>query len=138
MIHLRVFLSAPLFNESERDFNSKIAKKLRENGFKVWLAQENPFIKEDTREEKNRIYKQDISALKESNILVAILDGISVDTGVAFEVGYADALGKPIIGLKTDYRTFSRMEKVNLILEVPMIKICENVDEVIDSLKKFC
>ena len=96
-----------------------------------------PFIEEGTREEKNRIYKQDISALKASDVLVAILDGVSVDTGVAFEMGYADALGKPIIGLKTDYRAFSRIEEINLILEVPLIKICENVDEVIDLLKKI-
>jgi len=50
---MKVFLAAPLFSELERDFNSKIAKKLRESGFEVWLAQESPFIQEETHEEKN-------------------------------------------------------------------------------------
>lgn len=137
MIQTKVFLAAPLFSESERDFNSRIAKKLRESGFEVWFAQESPFIQEGTHEEKRRIYEGDISALKAYDVVVAVLDGVEVDAGVAYEIGYAKALGKPIIGLKTDYRTFSKMEEINLILEVPLGKICKSIDEVIHSLKKI-
>lgn len=103
---MQIFLAAPLFSESEREFNSRIAKKLRESGLEVWFAQESPFIQEGTYEEKKRIYEGDISALTASDVVVAVLDGIEVDAGVAYEIGYAKALGKPIIGLKTDYRTF--------------------------------
>jgi len=133
---MKVFLSAPLFSESERDYNSKIAKKLRDSGFEVWLAQEAPFITEGSYEEKKRIYEEDISALKASDVVVAILDGVEVDAGVAFEMGFAKALGKPIIGLKTDYRTFSRTEEVNLMLEVPVMNMCKRIDEVISALKR--
>ena len=76
-------------------------------------------------------------ALQASDAVVAVLDGMEVDGGVAFEMGYAKALGKPIVGLKTDYRTFSEKEKVNLMLEVPLIGICKNVDEVIDLLSRI-
>jgi len=76
-------------------------------------------------------------ALKASDAVVAVLDGMEVDAGVAYEMGYAKALGKPIVGLKTDYRTFSEMEDINLMLEVPLIKICKSMDEVIDSLSKI-
>ena len=134
---MKVFLAAPLFSESEREFNSKIAKRLRENGFEVWLAQEAPFIQEGTRKEKKAIYEGDILALKASDAVVAVLDGMEVDAGVAYEMGYAKALGKPVVGLKTDYRTFSEMEEINLMLEVPLIKICKSMDEVIDSLSKI-
>lgn len=133
---MQIFLAAPLFNESEREFNEKVAKDLREAGFDVWMAQEAPFIKEGSHEEKKKIYEKDILALKASDGVVAVLDGVEVDSGVAFEMGFAKALGKPIIGLKTDYRTFSRKEKVNLILEVSMMNICETVDEVISILKR--
>ena len=37
--------------------------------------------------------------------VVAILDGSDVDSGTAAEIGYAAALGKPVIGLRTDIRT---------------------------------
>ena len=134
---MKVFLAAPLFSEAERLFNSKIAKRLRENGFEVWLAQEAPFIQQGTHEEKKTIYEVDISALKTCNAVLAVLDGLEVDAGVAYEMGYAKALGKPIVGLKTDYRTFSGMEEVNLMLEVPLITICRTTDEAINSLGKI-
>ena len=73
-------------------------------------------------------------ALNASDVVVAILDGAEVDAGVAYEMGYAKALEKPIIGLKTDYRTFSGMEEINLMLEVPLIKICKSVDEIIEAM----
>jgi nucleoside 2-deoxyribosyltransferase len=47
-------------------------------------------------------------------VVVAVLDGVDVDAGVSYEVGYAKALGKPIVGLKTDHKTFSGLEEVNL------------------------
>jgi nucleoside 2-deoxyribosyltransferase len=134
VIYTKIFLAAPLFSEAERAFNSNVAKRLRANGFEVWLAQEAPFIQHGTHTEKKVIYDGDISALKTSDVIIAILDGVDVDTGVAFEVGYATALGKPVIGLKTDYRTFSGMEEVNLMLDVSMVKICKSITEVIDSL----
>src|SRR6185312_13858626 len=36
--------------------------------------------------------------------VVAILDGVDVDSGTASEIGFAFALGKRIVGLRTDFR----------------------------------
>jgi len=134
---MKLFLAAPLFNEAERVFNARIAQTLRRFRHKVWLAQEAPFIKKGTLKEKKRIFKGDITALKSSDVVVAILDGMDVESGVAFELGYAHCLGKPIIGLKTDYRTFSKIEEINLMLEVPMLKICGSVDEILTVLNEI-
>ena len=132
---MKVFLAAPLFSEAERDFNSKVAKRLRDKGFQVWLAQESPFIHKGTSKEKEKIYEEDISVLKACDVVVAILDGVEVNSGVAFEMGYAVALGKPVIGLKTDHRAFSKLEHVNLMLEVPLMKLCFTLEEVLTELK---
>jgi len=133
--NLNVFLAAPLFNKSERDFNKRLASRLRLSGFNVWMAQEAPFITHGSPEEKKRIFESDLEALRKSDVVVAVLDGRDVDSGSAFEIGYAYAFSKPIIGLKTDYRTFSRIEEVNLMLEVPLVKLCRSVEEVIDALE---
>ncbi|MEM3465559.1 MAG: nucleoside 2-deoxyribosyltransferase, partial [Candidatus Jordarchaeales archaeon] len=85
--------------------------------------------------EKKFIYELNVSALKNSDVVVAVLDGANVDSGVAFEVGYATALGKQVIGLKTDHRVFSKFEEVNLMLEFSMKSICKTVEELIDFLK---
>ena len=134
---MQIYLAAPLFSEAERDFNEKVAKEIREAGFYVWMAQESLFIKNGTLGEKRSIYEADITAPKNSDVVVAVLDGVDVDCGVAFEIGYAAALGKPIVGLKTDHRTFSRIENINLILEVPLRGIYKSVEEVIEALKEI-
>ncbi|MDQ1280419.1 MAG: hypothetical protein QG670_1682 [Thermoproteota archaeon] len=134
---MKIFLAAPLFNEAEQAFNAQTAKKLMENGFEVWLAQEAPFLQHDHNEEKQQIYENDILALKTSDVVVAILDGVDVDVGVAYEMGYAKALGKPVVGLKTDYRTFSGMEEVNLMLAVSVTKLCKSLNEVITLLRNL-
>ena len=132
---MRIFLAAPLFCESELEFNSEIASRLRSAGFDVWLAQESSSYKKGPAHEKDKIFKKDISALRVSDLVVAVLDGVDVDTGVAFELGYACASGKTLVGLKTDYRTFSKTEEVNLMIEVPLSKLCRSVDGLIEYLK---
>ncbi len=43
-------------------------------------------------------------AIQSSDIVVAVLDGQEVDSGVAAEIGFARALGKKIIGYRGDFR----------------------------------
>lgn len=43
-------------------------------------------------------------AIRESDGLFAILDGVDVDSGTASEIGYAAALSKPIVGYRGDFR----------------------------------
>ncbi len=131
----KIFLAGPLFNEAEREFNAKVAARLRSEGFEVWLAQEKGLLKQGTDPEKKYLFEEDLKALRDSANVVAILDGNDVDAGTAFELGYAYASGKPLYGLKTDYRSFSPIENVNLMIEVPVRQIFRSLDEVIAALK---
>jgi nucleoside 2-deoxyribosyltransferase len=133
---MQIFFAAPLFNEAERGFNKRVAETFRGEGFDVWLAQEHKFIEKSSMDEKRQIFEEDLQALRESDIVVALLDGVDVDSGVAFEVGYAHAFKKRIVGLKTDHRVFSKIEEVNLMLEVPIVVICRGPEEVLLYLKK--
>ena len=42
--------------------------------------------------------------LAEADAVLAVLDGPDVDSGTAAEVGWAAASGRPVIGLRTDFR----------------------------------
>jgi nucleoside 2-deoxyribosyltransferase len=132
---MRIFFAAPLFNEAERDFNSEAASLLRGEGFEVWLAQEHKLIQGSSIEEKKSIFEEDVDALEKSDLILAVLDGVDVDSGVAFEMGYAHALKKQIVGLKTDHRVFSKLESVNLMIEAPLTKLCRSLDEALRYLK---
>jgi nucleoside 2-deoxyribosyltransferase/predicted secreted protein len=113
-----VYLAAPLFSEPERAYNLLVAGELRNNFFDVYLPQEAG-DDSDTRnkEEQVRIFSENLRALKNADIIVAIIDGADADSGTAWEMGYAYALGKQVIALRTDFRRSGRHEKVNLMLE---------------------
>ena len=134
---MQIFLAAPLFSEAERDFNSKVTTALRKEGFNVWLAQEHKFVQDHSTTEKQTIFREDLDALKESDFILAVLDGVDADSGVAFEMGYGYASRKPIVGLKTDHRVFSKVESVNLMLESPLLKLCKNIAEAIVVFKAY-
>jgi len=140
---MKVFLAAPIFSTAEREFNSKLAEELRRKGYEVFLAQELPLLSSESEEDKKNIFFMDIEGLESSDVVVAVLDGSDVDSGVAFELGYAFARGKPIIGVRTDHRCFSPYEEVNLMIEVPAMiirgndvrELAEKIDSNVKRLK---
>src|SRR5882757_4245551 len=96
----RIYFAAPLFNEMERRFNREIVEVL-EPFCEVFLPQRDGgllmrFVKEGATldEAEARVFERDIEAMREADAIVAILDGASVDEGVAFEIGYMFGLGK--------------------------------------------
>jgi nucleoside 2-deoxyribosyltransferase len=45
-----------------------------------------------------------IDAVDRCDVVVAILDGPDSDSGTCIEIAYAHAKGKPVIGVRTDFR----------------------------------
>jgi nucleoside 2-deoxyribosyltransferase len=130
-----VYLAAPLFSEPERAYNLLVAGELRNNFFDVYLPQEAG-DDSDTRnkEEQVRIFSENLRALKNADIIVAIIDGADADSGTAWEMGYAYALGKQVIALRTDFRRSGRHEKVNLMLE-ESATVVTSVEYLLNAIK---
>ncbi len=131
----RVYLAAPLFSESERVYNLLVAKQLRNNFFDVYLPQEAG-DDSDTRnkEEQERIFSENLRALQNADIIVAIIDGADADSGTAWEMGYAYANRKKVIALRTDFRRSGRYEKVNLMLEESST-VVTSLENLLDAVK---
>lgn len=130
-----VYLAAPLFSEAERDFNLKLRDEIKRAGFDVFLPQEDS----NNVYGKNRqkvIFKKNLEAIDSSDVVVAVLDGCDVDSGTAWEIGYALAKGKTILGLRTDFRTLGIEGKVNLMIERSLI-LCTGIKELLNRLKSL-
>ncbi len=56
---------------------------------------------------KKIVFKNDLNAVRQCDVLFIVLDGRSIDEGAAFELGVAYSLGKPCIGFQTDFRRLS-------------------------------
>jgi nucleoside 2-deoxyribosyltransferase len=131
----RVYLAAPLFSEAERNFNIQVARSLREHYFRVHLPQDIG-DSSATREgdEHSRIFRVNLQALEESDIVVSIIDGADADSGTAWEMGYAMARGKRVVAVRTDFRMVGAYERVNLMLE-QSATVVKGIDELIRALK---
>jgi len=129
-----VYLAAPLFSEAECDFNRKLRDELISAGFIVFLPQEDSNNVKDMLDRQKIIFNKNLKGIENSDIIVAVIDGADVDSGTAWEIGFAFAKGKPVIGLRTDFRTLGIEGTVNLMIERSVV-ICMSVSELLNHLK---
>ena len=137
---MKVFIAGPLFSQAEREFNLKVDAFLRKHGFDTFLPQrEVGELRKRVRRKKREatIYEMDLKGIEKADAVVAILDGPDVDSGTAFEIGYACARGKPVIGVKTDTRVFARKEEVNLMLAQSLRALVKDQAGLLRELKKL-
>jgi nucleoside 2-deoxyribosyltransferase len=114
----RIYLAAPLFSEAERNYNLVLHDLLEAHLFDVYLPQEvGDTSHARCREENGAIFAQHLRTLQDIDIVVAVIDGADADSGTSWEMGYAYALGKKIVALRTDFRIAGHHERVNLMLE---------------------
>lgn len=104
----KIYFASPLFTEMEQSYNAQVVKKLREqfaDSVEIYLPQENDAINDKSNYANSiQIAEGDNAYLEEADILIAILDGVTIDAGVASEIGYFYSMNKPIIGLYSDIR----------------------------------
>lgn len=130
----RIYLSGPLFSQAEIAWggNTKAFLEDRlENARIFWpheLAAASP----------RTVFHANLQALQECDLMVAILDGPQVDDGVAWEVGYFFSRGKPILGIRTDFRRAGEFpqSRVNAMVECSCQAIAESLDQLALELKR--
>jgi nucleoside 2-deoxyribosyltransferase len=97
--YMRIYLAGPLFTTAERDFNARLADRLRHLGHEVWLPQEHEQRSAGAKE----IFLKDIEGIDWAEAVVANMDGPDPDSGTCWECGYAYGK-KPVILFRTDFR----------------------------------
>jgi len=139
---MKIFIAGPLFSQAEREFNLKVDEHLRKHGFETFLPQRDvgkldELLANEGERAYRAIFERDLRGLDRADAVVAILDGPDVDSGTAFEVGYAYAMGKPVVGLKTDMRVFAKDEELNNMLAQGIRALARNLDEVVSELRRL-
>lgn len=117
----RLYLTSPLgFSPENVVYLNKIKVKLAALGFEVFDPWDQTQFKEridnalrepsfDERAAQLKEVSRQIGMCNEggirwANYVLAVLDGMEVDSGTAGEIGFASALGKKCYGLRTDQR----------------------------------
>lgn len=132
----RLYLAAPLFNDIERTFNLRLANILA-GFFEVYLPQRDGYLMVDlirdgfsVEDASKYVFTKDVESIRGSHMILAVLDGRTVDEGVAFEIGFALANGLHCFGLQTDIRRQLPTGNNPMINEA-LIKIFDTVEDMI-------
>lgn len=108
-----VYMAGPLFTSAEQQFNRDVAKELRYHNVGVNLPQE--FCKGLSA--ASDIMRMCRAAIDKSDIILVNCDGPDMDSGTAWEAGYAHAKGKRVIAYRTDFRRAGDCERnMNLMI----------------------
>lgn len=127
-----VYVAGPLFDEGERWWAERLDAMVRDLGFDTFLPhRDNP-----PKDEHNvrAIFDNDRGAIERCDLVVANLNGITTDDGTAWEIGYAFARERPIIGIHTDWRARFANETVNLMLECSLTALVRSETELAGTL----
>ena len=131
---MQIYLAAPLFTEAERKYNVYLCGLLEDAGYDVFLPQREVSQYEGSHK-PSRIYNADLAELRSVDCVVAICDGADVDSGTAWECGYACSRGIPVIALRTDFRAFGLDERFNLMIQESARKVVVNIWELLQALQ---
>ena len=132
---VRIYMASPLgFSEAGRHFYTTVLVPfVRRLGFDVldpWARTDAAKIEAVTRLPygagrrdawtalNHEIGASNRAAIDRSQGVVAVLDGVDVDSGTAAEIGYAFGRGKPILGYRGDFRLSADNEGSTVNLQV--------------------
>jgi hypothetical protein len=147
---MKIYFAGPLFTPYEREYISRCAVTLRENGIDPFVPHESPKIEipGDTRTRAKRCLDNDFSGIEQANAMLAIIDGTEVDDGTACEIGIffslmqKDPSKKGIVALHGDWRTMEPGEGKGLngfvlgcVQKVGVV--CTSLEEAVQQLKAW-
>lgn len=122
---MKAYLANGLFGLGDRLLNELIAKEVRETfpELDLYVPQENGEINDKTAYANSIMIAQgDDAYLNESDFMIAVIDGVEIDSGVACEIGTFSTLGRPVFALCTDTRQqgTDNPKKIQALQENPL------------------
>jgi len=137
-----IYLATALFTAAEQTFGAALAKEIEGIGHAVYWpwrdagdASLTAAWEDDWTRINAEIARRNLRAIESCDSVVAVAEGADVDAGVAMELGYAHALGKPLRLLRTDFRTQGpRVGPVNLMLATAAAAIYPSVEALLVGL----
>lgn len=107
----KIYVAGPLFNTHERMYLDQIAAALEQAGYETFLPHRDAGILGDLSDirERERLFRSDMQALDDCQIVAALLTGADQDSGTCGELGYAYAKGKPCFGISDDVRRMNNL-----------------------------
>lgn|SRR5699024_968339 len=124
MMTKKIYFGGGLFSEMELMYNRYVVDMIRKKyGDKVdvYLPQENEAINDKSGFANSLdIASGDNAYLEKTDIMIALLDGVTPDSGLSAEIGYFYSFNRPILGIYSDTRqgTHGNQQKIDALDDI--------------------
>lgn len=148
-----VYIASPLgFSIATTGFyETEVLEKVRAAGLEPLDPWNDPGAKEELdaalelpvsearrvalRAMNKRLGKANAASIEGADAMLAILDGVDVDSGTAAEIGFAAAARKPVVGLRLDTRRAGDNEGARVNMQVEWF-IFSSGGDLVESVKQ--
>ena len=124
-----VYVAGPLFTQGERDLLEQIDQLCAKCSYQTYLPHRDAgvFVRGETP--SSFFFNKDVVELEKADLVVAVLNGIEVDSGTAWEMGYAYARAKRLIGYVRDSRRYDPVQQFNPMVINSLSGLAQSLDE---------
>ena len=145
---MNLYFAAPLFCDSEREFNASLSAKIEALDIDVFLPQRDGLESGQSLESmgaeawSQAIFDLDCGKVFDCDVFLCVLDGRVPDEGLALELGlaYADRhhtqRDRKLIGFSTDWRVFSPAG-INAMLAGALDEVVTDETSLLDRLREI-
>lgn len=134
---MRIYIAGKLRTNVQREQLESIAAMCEKLGFSTFLPHRDVGLAKSIKDVK-KIFKGDITdSLAKCDYVIALLDGLHVGAGTAWELGYAYAKGIPAVGIKTDESVEEGLEYLSAIIvaSMPIVASMNELEKFVAKLK---
>lgn len=132
-----IYIAGPLFDPGERWYLEQIDVLCRRLGCRTYLPHRDGGLKSGAATDFAVIFAADTAALDAADLVVAVWNGPDVDSGTAWEMGYACARGCPVIGIQEDVRLHTPAVQMNIVVYQSAQRACASRSDLQDALVDF-
>lgn len=146
---MKLYVAGPMFTPAERTYLGSLADRLEAAGHECFV----PHRQQIETLDASTVFAVDSAGLRDSEAMVAWLDGPMVDDGTACEIGIFSEFIRTtpmryrgIVGLATDWRAWRRRDRgmsdggINLFVGGAILKhgrLVWNLDDVEETLREW-
>lgn len=139
---MKIFLASSMFGSADTAFNLTIKQALSEVATVV-LPQEGPILADllpqmGRGEAEKAIFDYDLELIDRCDLFLIVLDGMCVDEGAAFELGFAYAKGKTCLGYLSDWRKSDPGSWRNPMTSVPLKRVFSDFETLKNFIRSAC
>ena len=125
-----VYLASPFFNDKEIRDMENVLHSLKEKGLEVFapIENQNKHIKFGSEEWREETYTGDITGIISADVMVAVVNDNYMDSGTCWEIGFAIAVGMPVVVVDQNKKGLNLMLANSLTAYVDTIEQLDNYD----------